>query len=535
MFRRDEMQAMQAGEKAAWWGFVLLLACVVYVLVTFGNAGDKEIWLVNAHMLLHGKRLYRDIFSVSPPLIYYIYVLPIYLSEITGVLKDFQLFNAMGLALIFWSAWTGSKLLACHPAFSAAAMQRQHLLLMLIVFNTCSGAYYFFDREHIFLVLSFPYLLRFMPSLSEERYPLGMRVGIGLAAAIGFCIKPYCLILPAVVALLYVIRRRSLAIVFCVENLVIYLFTGLYLACIYLYTPEYIHIIVPMALATYGAANSRLAGLFFLAICLLIFAVTFVDFRPRYTSPYRRDIYYLLGISGGFLAYALANNGWGYTYNPLACSLLIVTGWVGWEYLYLKREHAAKGLPVKSFVFGARACAINIAANAACVTLGALMTVLLGCRAHLQCDQTGREVLESVNHAHSFGSVSLDFGIWAQLVDQTGLHWDTRFSQLWMLPKFYISDATFKEKNRWVLQYVASGFASDLNSRKPEVMFVDEANSFYSVRTHMDLLGLLNQFEDFRQAWGHYHLVRSICPAKKKHPDAPPENICKYYVYDRTD
>src|SRR5262249_35110242 len=147
---------------------------------------------------------------------------------------------------------------------------------------------------------------------------------------------------------------------------------------------------------TYDAANSRLAGLFFFAICLLIFAVTFVDFKWRLTSPFRRDIYYLMGASAAFLGYALLNNGWGYTYNPLACSLLVLAGWAGWGYLLLARTHAAGGLAVKAVAFGARACVLNLAGNALCVTLGAFLTVVMGCKEHLQCDQTGRGVLEAV-------------------------------------------------------------------------------------------------------------------------------------------
>ncbi len=527
---------MPAAEKAAWYGFALLLAATVYVLFTFGNAGDKEISLVSARMLLQGKKLYRDIFTVQLPPIYYLYAVPVYISDRIGLLRDFQWLNLIGLAAIVWSAWAATALVARHPEFASGRMQRQHFLLALIVFITCSGAYYFFDREHMFLVLTFPYVMRFTPSLASKQYAPGFRLSLGVAAAIGFCVKPHCLIVFGAVQLLYFFQQRSAAILFSLENGAIYFLTGLYVTFVVYGNPDYVHIVLPMALATYDAANSRTAGMFFLAICLLIFAVTFVDFRLRYTSPYRRDIYYLLGVSAGFLGYALINNGWGYTYNPLACTLLVVTGWVGWEYLYLRREHAARELPVQSFVFGARACALNLAANALCVTLGALMTVLLGCRAHLQCDQTGREVLQSVSRARSFGTISLDFGIWARLVDETGIHWDTRFNQLWMLPKFFVSDAALAQKNRWILRYVADSFADDLNTRKPPVVFVDEANSFYSVRVHMDLLGLLYPFQNFREAWSHYRLDHSICPVKK-----PPltsvktvaEKACVYYVYDR--
>jgi hypothetical protein len=103
MFSWDEMRAMGSGEKVAWCAFALLFLCAGYVLLSSGNAGDKEIGLVGAHMMLHGRMLYQDIVPVSPPLIYYLYLIPAYFSERIGGFRDFQAFNGIGIMAIFWS------------------------------------------------------------------------------------------------------------------------------------------------------------------------------------------------------------------------------------------------------------------------------------------------------------------------------------------------------------------------------------------------------------------------------------------------
>ena len=125
-------------------------------------------------------------------------------------------------------------------------------------------------------------------------------------------------------------KQRSLAILWSIENLIIYVLGITYLALIYFCTPGYLDTVLPMAMATYSAYSRKTTGIF----CLIIFAVmmgmTFADFRTRYASPLRAEVYYFLGICFAYFAYALANNGWAYTYKSAhqhgaaACRLGIV-------------------------------------------------------------------------------------------------------------------------------------------------------------------------------------------------------------------
>jgi hypothetical protein len=173
---------------------ILLLGLSVYVHFMIGFWGDQDWELLVARMLLDGKKLYVDHVSVIPPLIFYLDTLPVALSLHAGFLEDFQALVLLGLCAIALTIAMCAKLIALHPAF-AGNRNRQitFVLLLCFLFVFRIATPFFADREHIFLVLTFPYLLRWMPSLSNARIPMRLRLMTGALAAIGFLIKPHCL------------------------------------------------------------------------------------------------------------------------------------------------------------------------------------------------------------------------------------------------------------------------------------------------------------------------------------------------------
>ena len=360
--------------------------------------------------------------------------------------------------------------------------------------------------RHIFLMLVFPYLLRFMPTLAGAAFSARLKWVVGCMATIGFCIKPHCFIVFAAVQLLYMARTRSARILISPENILIYAIVSLYLAAIVVFLPDYIHVVMPMALATYSSFSMRINGIFFGVAALVILGVAFADFRWRLSSPYRRDIYYLLELCLAFLFYALANNGWNYTYIPLISLTLVVNGWVLMDYLWLKEQANADGLPARQFIFGVRACALCLTAVIGCSAMSGFLKINTNCTEHLKCGRLGKQLIADMKGVHSFGSISVDFGTWARLSDSTGARWDTRFNHLWMLPKFMKSGADFAQRNRWILTYVTDALAEDMDRHKPEIMFVD---AFSPARGHVDPLDYLSAFPHFRDAWQHYRYLKS--------------------------
>jgi hypothetical protein len=217
---------------------VMLIGLSVYVHFKIGFWGDQDWELLVAHTLLAGKKLYVDQFPVNPPLIFYLYTLPAALAQYVPFVQDYQALVLLGLCAIALVIALCVRLITLHPAFAGNRRKQTEFVLLLcflLIFRIASA--FFGDREHIFLVLTFPYLLRWMPSLGRIPLSLRFRVLIGLLAGIGFFIKPHCLLLFAGLQLICLLRKDRPRILFSIENCIIYAFGALYLLGIWVFTP----------------------------------------------------------------------------------------------------------------------------------------------------------------------------------------------------------------------------------------------------------------------------------------------------------
>jgi|GEM_PF-1003393 len=519
--------------------FSFILFFIFWLSFAVNGFIEQEHLLLYAKILLSGKKLYLDLFSVQPPLIFWLYTIPVFIGSHMGI-EPYQALVFLGCITVLGVIYISLRLIKLNPVFALdKSKQMNFCLLLFAVFVLLTNPMYFADRDHLFLILTFPYILRFMPSIGAA--PIVLRIIIGLLAAIGFCIKPHCFVVFAFIQLAVIWRQRSLRALFYQENIVIYLFALVYLGCIFVFTPQYINTVLPMASATYDAANARIANILLFSCLLFQFLVIFVEFRLRYKSPYRQDIFYLSFVSIGLLIYALANNGWSYSWNPLNSVLLIIAGLVFWEFVYLNEQSKFLGEPTKKFIFGMRSCILVFAINIAFAVMCGF--IFLGsCGSDFQC-KNGKELLKEIDIAmegkklESFGTVSISFYFWPQLVNATGAKWDTRFNHLWMLPKFLISSPEFTEKNKWILEYISNGFAEDMAKNKPQLMFVDDTNDFYAYQGYVDLVAYFSKYGNFAKEWQHYKFARKIeyCeePQDAQHPKKPEH--CGYFIYKRVD
>jgi len=533
---------MTGREKIAFSLAILLLVVVAYMQVYAGFTGDKDWLLFSARMWVDGRRLYVDIFQPNLPLIIWFYAIPVWISMHVPGLADYEALSLIGLGLSAVCVWLSVRLIRLHPAFAEnTRRQVEFALLLAYVFVFFPPPYCFFDREHFMLVLIFPYMLRLMPGLATAKPPLHIRVGIGLLAAAGFCIKPHTVIIFAVLQLLVMLRERSFSILSGLENGIIYAVTLVYCICIWYFTPEYIAVVVPMAMATYSAFSHRENGLIYMAFAFFSAGLTFADFRARFATPYRKDVYYFIGVCCAFAAYALANNGWVYTYNPLLCILLFTNGWVLWEFGWLKREHDVQNLNSRPFVFGARDCIINFLLNVGLIVFLYAKAFTVGpCDPVLGCKGSQPFVQYLLSHnVRSFGFMSLDFERWVKVSRLSGAGWDTRFNHLWMLPKLVGENKESAAKNRWIVDYVGRAYAEDLTLRKPEIIFVDSGKpAFFGRVVDLNIPQFFSTVPEFKEAWSHYHYAATIdeCHGDQNDDSSASHQAtgCMFDIYSRS-
>ncbi len=526
--------------KIALVGIFFLLGVSAWLHVLLASAGAKNWLLLASRMWLEGRDLYVGVVEVNPPLILWLYALPVWVSLHVAWVKDFVALGLMGLAGVGLSVWICARLMRFNPVFAGDARMRLGFpLLLACVFVFFTSTSVFFDRDYILLLFTFPYALRFMPSLARQNIPLRLRCAIGLCAALGFCIKPHAAVIFIALQLLFVLREKSYAILWSVENRIVMLAMVGYFFCVWHFTPEYIHTILPMALLTYSAYSRGGSNLMYLPLAFFSMGLTFADFRLRYTTPYRRDIFYFIGLSTAFLIYAFLNNGWEYTYHPLFSLLLFLCVLVYLEYQWLKEDHEARGLPSKPFLFGQRGCVVSVGIQAMYMLLylsSAGMTahyVRLHCNGYVECRETMPYARYLQDHnIHSFGTITLDFPKWAMLVRMTDAQWDTRFNHLWMMAGLVKKGEGFIAAHRWIVDYVGGAYAEDLNGKKPEIVFVDKGRQFFAYPRRIDLVEFFSSVPSFKMAWQQYRYDSTIdeClkPATHYAKDA-----CRYDIYLR--
>jgi hypothetical protein len=517
----------------------VVLAISAWLHVILPAEGDKGWLLHAARKWLEGTPLYTKIFEVNPPLIVWLYAIPAWISMQGNWIKDYQALACLGLVVSGLSAWVGTKLIAFHPAFEGDRIKQikfGFLQALIFIFYTTQS--YFFDREHILIVLAFPYMLRFMPQLAERKIPLWLGITTGCMAAVGFCIKPHAMLIFAALQLFALVRTRSFKSLFNLENYIVAGFTALYMLSIFILTPEYFRVIVPMAYDTYYTFRNEGAGYAYLPPFFIGMGLIFVDFRPWHRTPYRRDVYYLAGICLAFLAYAKINNGWGYTYNPLYCVLTLTAAWMLWEYDWLRREYEERELSSNHIFFGIRGCFIVLMAHAAYMMLYlAIMShnaekIISPCDGNPDCWRNSPyEQYFQDHHVQSFGTLSFDFSNWVTLMRLSHTDWNTRFNHLWMLPKLLLEGEAYTKQHYWIVEYVARGFADDLNHKKPDVVLVDSSPGLMGLDRRYDLPKLLSGVPEFKAVWSHYQFMTSFNGCGARYTNSASE--CKYDLYSR--
>lgn len=301
---------------------------------------DPALHLQCAELITMGKIPYVDMFDVNPPLIWYLDTIPAYFSKVWQVPQTLT-FNLFLVGLMAVSALLSSFVIFRRlPANEIKDRELLYLgLICGLLFFNFHLRYDFGQREEIFVLFYFPYLL-----LRYARY-LGSRFNgteaalIGVFGSIGICLKHYFVLVAFFVELVLFIalRRRgeTKSVLLSPENMACLVFALLYAGHFLLAPPamydNYFHFLIPAFAKGYqfwdtclanslGACDKR--GVFFLlcagsALSLLV--------MPRYKVLLPLTVFSLLSV----IPYLMQFKGWNYHDIPVfagACILLTCLG-----------------------------------------------------------------------------------------------------------------------------------------------------------------------------------------------------------------
>jgi hypothetical protein len=328
------------------------------------------------------------------------------------------------------------------------------------------------------------------------------------------------------------------------ENIILYIVAAAYCCAVYIFTPDYLQIVLPLALATYRHYKNMLHGyqLNFILAALPTAAVL-IDFRFRNRSPFRADIYYLLALIAGGYLYVLANNGWGYTYYPLLVFVGCLLAWTYMEYRYI-RYHNIAPKSIKLAISGMRGAWISFIGLMLVGTYSMLNIQMqiyyhgYPANDHALLKELGAE-LEADPPAHSFLMLTDYFTLWVNLAYLHHIPYTSRFNHLWMAPALFPPpqgnepvNVEKEVKRNWIWRYLVTAEAEDLTAGKPDIVFVDVSpNARGFGNRYFDVLNLLKTGAAFSKAWKTYAYIKTVdhCEPRSKNM----QTGCRFDIYRR--
>lgn len=295
------------------WAALLVLAVITLFRVT-GTVDSDVAWqLWIAHHIDAGAHLYRDIVEVNPPLWFWMAIPTDRAASLTGLRPEAMTVLVMAVAQAL-SLLTTSRLVTMDRARKALVLSYAALII---------GAFPWIhvgQREQIVLIATLPYTALIAARCSGKPVSPGLAVFIGVGAGLGFALKHYFLIVPALLELWLLARRRRSWSPFRPE-IAAMLAVGLaYAGAILLWARDFITITLPTICLAYGSTGApSLSQLFqpVLILSLVILALTGLNLR-RMTDPQGQWIQALLIAAVGFAAsYFIQAKGWPYHAIPL--------------------------------------------------------------------------------------------------------------------------------------------------------------------------------------------------------------------------
>jgi hypothetical protein len=307
-----------------------LLAAALHLVTPFNH--DHAYFIESAGRLLDGGRFGVEIADINPPHVFWISAIPVWLARQVGARSD-------AAATIFTAALAAASLIASHrliaPGRFADSMPRALFPIAAIIVLFAPG-YDFGQREYWMVLLTLPYIV--VRSLrADDRAISGAAAAlIGVAACLGFCMKPYYLLVPIALEVWLLAQTRRPFVWISPETVAMGLTGLIYFGAVTVYVPTYFGEELPNALLGYWAYESALPAVLWTAVTLTAPAVAlgWLDYailRQDKRMPTLAQAFAVVGAA--FLIAALWQmKPWPYHFVPslvfssLAAAVLLTSG-----------------------------------------------------------------------------------------------------------------------------------------------------------------------------------------------------------------
>ena len=288
---------------------VLLAAAAFQASLSINH--DVAFLLVVAKNFVEGVTLYSEIVIVNPPLIIYIYSLPVLISKMLG--SDLALtFNIFMTLLLFVLSAISFYLIKQKKNINEDI--KLTFLLALVIPLAFIGAEYG-QREHLIVIFFVPYILSMWSY--KDISGNGLRVLAGISGAIAVAIKPQFLGMLALCEIVLVVQCRSIKTLFRIEPIVLCLSGLIYLIVVWLFHRAYFTNVIPLTVDLYGQFKDAESGSAFNILHLVFPAGAIIPLLFVKSSDIKRLLILFLAAGlGAYLAYLQQVTFWLYHLLP---------------------------------------------------------------------------------------------------------------------------------------------------------------------------------------------------------------------------
>jgi hypothetical protein len=475
---------------------------------------SDQTWLLFAagRMLDGGRIGFEDVAEENPPLIIWLSAIPVAIGRALDIPLPAAL-QGWVTALVAFSVIWSAILLRRETAADSKRFAGWFALAQLFATAVHPWLHYG-QREHIMLLLVLPYLVMAAGRIEGQAPPTGEAVVAGLCAGIGSLLKPHQLLVLLAVEGLLLVRSRRFRSVYRPEMAAM-VATGLgYVGAIWLWTPDYLLKLLPLAFNTYydyhraelSELISPMRGLK-LVLVVLLWAILYRRLAHRALAT----VLLLAGI-GATVAHVMQLKGFGYQFVPaiaffdLLFGVIVIDCWLQW---------VARRTPPISTGLAAATATLMFAGTIALYYPQQLA------RAASSAPDDRNVVQRAVSHDIPRDATVLILStspeaVFEQVLDRNW-QWASRFMSLWMVPAIVKAeraasrDGTVEPaamRDAAVLTRIA--VSADLTRWQPNPVLVERCQDATAAHCRgigtirLDLLQWLEQDAGFAAAWSHY-------------------------------
>lgn len=286
---------------------------------------DVSLLMHAADRLLSGGQYGIDFFDTDPPLILYLYSIPVIVAKVFSL--SFVTTNYIYTFLVSVGMLALSRQLL--SLFNDAYDNQSYLLLAIAAIFLFVPAMNFAQREHLMVMFILPYLLATALRLQQININRPLAILVGIFAGLGFAIKPQFFITFFIIELYYTYRERVSLKKIRLETITIILIVFIYLIAILAFNKTYLTLILPAISQYYYQGLKKIMWPLLvwthpgLILSILPVCIYFLFFREKEKYPLESIL--ALTVIGFAIVYLIQSTYWYYHVIPaFSFSLLLL-------------------------------------------------------------------------------------------------------------------------------------------------------------------------------------------------------------------